>query len=562
MTGMTENRKNKLFLLATIVFVTLAIVGGIRSYSPVPFWDMWDGYLGFFTKVISGDISAWWAQHNEHRIVLARILFWLDLALFAGQGWFLIAVNYLLQLLICILFWKIWKEVRSDKHHWIGYFIIAWLFLWIQNNNLIWGFQSQFILAQLLPLAAFYFLHRAASATTNKHIDFYFALFLGVLSIGSMANGILALPLMTGYALVVRMGWRHTVLLTVLSVIALWLYFLDFNAPSGHGSLKQALSETPLDLMAYVLLYVGGPFYYLFGKGGFGQAIAITAGFFMIASCALFAWRIVPIAHRTTLPLALLLFILFVGGTALGTGGGRVIFGIDQALSGRYMTPALMAWAALLLLYLPKLEYISQSLRSRVWVPFLLLILLMLPLQLKALESKQSVLFEREIAALAIELGVEDQSQIGNVFPSADWALSIAEEPVARNLSVFGIFPYKDAREMIGQNSTKSLQPDYHCLGSIDEIQIIKGDAKFIRVIGWIFDPHKRQVPKAAQLIDEHGIVQGLIVTGLPRHGVATAIDSIARNSGFKGYVSASVQGLAVNLIDLQGSCQLSTKIP
>lgn len=562
MTGKTENRKNKLFLLVALAFVGLAIIGGIRSYSAVPFWDMWDGYLGFFTKVMSGDTSAWWAQHNEHRIVLARVFFWMDLVFFAGQGWFLIVINYLLIAIVCMQFWVIWKEIRSEKHRWIGYFIIAWLFLWIQDNNLTWGFQSQFILAQLLPLSSLYFLHRAASAGTHKNANFCYALILGVLSLGSMANGILTLPLMTGYALLARMGWRRTVLLAMFSIMALWIYFLNYNSPGGHGSLKLALNETPIDLMVYVLLYIGGPFHYLFGKGDFGQVIAITAGSFMVVSCAVLALRIVPDAQKTTLPLALLIFILYIGGTALGTGGGRVIFGVDQALASRYMTPALMAWVALLLLYLPKLEIVGQSLQSKVWAPFLLLSFLMLPLQLKALSSKQGELYERKIAALALELGVKDQNQVSHVFPSADWALTLAEKPVAKNLSVFGSMPFKDAREMIGQKSTKALRSDIQCLGSIDEVQTIEGDTKFIRVRGWIFEPSDRNIPKSAQLIDENGIVQGLIITGQSRPDVGSAIDPHAKNSGFKGYVRASAQGQGINLIDPQGACQLSASIP
>lgn len=559
---MTENRKSKLFLLTALIFVVLAIIGGIRAYSPVPFWDMWDGYLGFFSKVMSGDTYAWWAQHNEHRIVLARIFFWLDLALFAGQGWFLIVVNYLLHAGVCILFWRIWKEISFEKHQWIGYFLISWLFLWIQENNLTWGFQSQFILAQLLPLLSLYFLHRAASVGTDKYLDYCFALIFGVLSIGSMANGILALPLMTAYTIFARMGWRRSVLLTVLSMFSLWLYFFDYNAPGGHGSLGLALRETPLDLIYYVLIYLGGPFYYLFGTGDFGQVIAAAAGIFMVVSCAFFGWRIVPIANKATLPLALLVFILYIGGTALGTGGGRVLFGVDQALASRYMTPALMAWSALLLLYLPKLEAVGQSVKTRVWLPFLLLSLLMLPLQLKALASKQGLLFEREIAALALELGIEDKSQISNIFPNASWAMAIADKPVATNLSVFGNFPYKDGREIIHQNYTKASRPDYKCLGSIDEVEAIEGDTKFIRVRGWIFDPHSRQAPKGAQLIDGNRIVQGLIISGQNRPDVANAIDSFAANSGFKGYVSALAQGQTVDLIDPQGSCQLSATIP
>jgi hypothetical protein len=151
----------------------LAVVGGARAYSPVPFWDMWNGYLEFFTKVSDGQWSAWWAQHNEHRIVLARIFFWLDLTLFDGQGWFLLIVNYGLLILVCFLFYIIWKEVELDKEKaWIGYFLMAWLFLWIQNENLHWGFQSQFILAQLLPLISFYLFHLSyLSLTLFVHVQ-------------------------------------------------------------------------------------------------------------------------------------------------------------------------------------------------------------------------------------------------------------------------------------------------------------------------------------------------------------------------------------------------------
>jgi len=550
------------FALSGVTFVALAVIGGFRMYSHVPFWDMWDGYLGFYVKVSAGDWSAWWAQHNEHRIVLARMFFWLDLGLFQGQGWFLLVINYILIGMACLIFWQAWKEKTTDGTPWVGYFLIAWLFSWSQENNLTWGFQSQFILAQLLPLAAFYFIHRAAAAGMHQSRDFYFAILFGVLAIGSMANGVLVLPLMTGYALLARMGWKRGALLAVLSAACLWLYFHDFKAPANHGSLTQALRDDPLGLVHYVLLYVGGPFSYFFGKEGVGQAVATIAGIFMVGSSAAFAWRIMPVAHKATLSLALLVFILYVGGTALGTAGGRLIFGVDQALSSRYMTPALMAWAALLLLYLPKLKAVSQPVRGKIWMPFLLLVLLMLPQQLKALGSKQDVLFEREIAALALELGVKDQAQIGNVFPSADWAQSISEVPIARNLSIFGVFPIKDARETVGRTTNETSRLDPLCQGGVDEVQSVEGDARYLRVRGWFFDPNRDMAPKSARLLDGDGVVQGIILTGQPRPDVASAIGPAAGGSGFKGYVQAEAQGKTLVLRDPEGDCQLAETVP
>ena len=549
---MTENRKSQLFLLAATVFVALAITGGVRGYSPVPHWDMWDGYLGFFTKVMSGDVSAWWAQHNEHRIVLARVFFWLDLALFAGQGWFLIVVNYLLQAVVCILFWTIWKESRNERHRWLGYFLIAWLFWWIQKNNLEWGFQSQFILAQMLPLAALYFLHRAVHVRTEFNKWFLLAMALGVLSIGSMANGVLALPIMTVYAVLARMGLRRIVILCVLSVFTLGAYFYGYVAPAGHGSFGQALRTNPLGLLHYVVVYVGGAF--SFGDSYVGLWTATIAGIFLVVSSVFFALKALARPRDETLRLALMAFILYIGGTALGTAGGRLMFGIDQALASRYMTPSLMAWAALLILYLPQINSLRLSAQNKLWVWFAILLLLMLPKQLETLGSKKDRSFDRQLAALAVEMGVKDAGQIKHVFPSVPWIMAIAEKPIAENWSIFGMVPIKNQHEVLRTKLNVGNAADT-CKGAIDVVSTIDGDSQYMKLRGWIFDPVQNKVPAYALLIDAVGAVYGVVLTGDDRKDVADAINSHARYSGAKGYLLADAKDKALKIFVPESDC-------
>jgi hypothetical protein len=79
------------------------------------------------------------------------------------------------------------------------------------------------------------------------------------------------------------------------------------------------------------------------------------------------------------------LFILYIGGTALATAGGRLIFGIEQALTSRYMTPSLMAWAALFVIIMPKLVTSYERLKWQLCMPLSLIILVMLPMQIKSL---------------------------------------------------------------------------------------------------------------------------------------------------------------------------------
>lgn len=558
MTGMTENRKSMLFLLAALFFVVLAIIGGIRAYSPVPFWDMWDGYLGFFSKVMSGDMSAWWAQHNEHRIVLARIFFWLDLALFDGQGWFLIVVNYLLQAVVCMLFWSIWKESRSDKHHWIGYFLIAWLFGWIQKNNLEWGFQSQFILAQLLPLASLYLLHRAVNGEADINKWFMLALVLGVLSIGSMANGVLALPIMTVYAVLTRMGLRRIVILSVVSVFALGAYFYGYVAPAGHGSLGQALRTNPLGLLHYVVVYVGGAF--SFGNSHVGVWTATIAGIFLIVSSVFFAFNFLTGPRDETLRLALLAFILYIGGTALGTAGGRLIFGVETALASRYMTPSLMAWVALLLLYLEKINYFRLSVQNKLWVWFFILLLLMLPKQLESLGSEKARNFHRKLAALTVELGVKDEAQIKHVFPSVDWILAIADNPKKENWSIFGIHPIKDKNQIL-RTKLDIVNATNMCRGSVDEILKIDGESQYLKLRGWVFDAVKNKVPEYAFMVDDVGTVYGVVLTGDDRMDVAKAISPKARYSGAKGYLLTDAQDKTLRVYVPESACLANVNI-
>jgi hypothetical protein len=554
------NNKNLLFLLAALLFVGLAIVGGVRAYSPVPYWDMWNGYLGFFTSVSDGQLGAWWAQHNEHRIVLARAFFWLDLAVFGGQGWFLVVVNYILLMLVCLLIYFVWKEVEPDKEIlWIGNFLMAWLFWWIQNNNLVSGFQSQFILAQLLPLTSFYFLHLSCLRERTEAKFFALSIFSATLSIGSMANGILALPLMVVFALIMRLGWRKTVLIGIFTVICVGFYFYEYNSPGSHGSLRQAILTNPVGLLHYVAVYVGGPF--SFGSRIIGLWTATAAGMFLIFSSMYFAWRVFSSNRHDSLQLALLMFILFVGGTAFGTAGGRQVFGVDQALESRYMTPSLMAWAALFILYYINSFSIRVWAAKKLWISLSVLLVLMLPQQLKALKPQTEMLYERNMAALALELGIKDNAQIGHVFPSADWALDIVGSPVQRNYSIFGMKPYKDLRQNIGKTSNENNTVLKECKGYLDSVEPVQNDARFIKIKGWLWSEVEVDNSDLIKITDSNKQIAGYGLIGQFRPDVVQKINKNAIGSGFKAYLASGHQGEELLVKSFKFNCHLSIKV-
>lgn len=557
-----EKNVNLFFVLLAAIFILLAIIGGIRSYSPVPLWDMWNGYLGFFTELSTGDVSSWWKQHNEHRIVLARVLFWIDITFFQGAGWFLIIVNYSLIVAVCTLFYFILKEqLNSEKENFtrkiLSLLIVILLFSWIQKDNLSWGFQSQFILAQLLPLLSFFLLHKSFVSKNNSDYLFFFACLTGVLALGSMANGILTLPLMTLFAMILRMNWQRIAILIILAVCTTLLYFYDYHSPDGHGSILDALLNNQLGLIQFLLLYVGGPFSYLSGIGN--QILAQLAGCFLIISSVLFAWRALSNPINSSLCLVMLVFILYIGGTAFGTGCGRLIFGLEQALNSRYQTPALMAWAALLVLYAPTISSLEKHYSKQIILVLIMIPLLLLPEQHKAIRSQQDKLFERWIAALALELGIKDQQQISSIFPSAEWALSIIKKPVENNLSIFGHPLIKDTRQLIGRYVEN--KSTVQCQGHLDNISHIDNVGKYIKIQGWLFQPYQNNSPESIYILNKDNQVIGYALTGQTRMDVAKVIDPKANNSGYKGYM-LKVQGKKITLIGNNPNCKLNVKVP
>ena len=133
------------------------------NYSSVPYWDMWDASYKFYIDLKAGQINEIWRQHNEHRIVLSKLLFWVDYEFFGGKSAFLIFINYLLLSLGVFTLIQYTKRL-AGKPNWdkstltYMFFLTGWIFTWVQHENIVWGFQSQFFLSVLLPLIAFFFL--------------------------------------------------------------------------------------------------------------------------------------------------------------------------------------------------------------------------------------------------------------------------------------------------------------------------------------------------------------------------------------------------------------------
>lgn len=551
--------------LLAVFFVLAAIRGGVDSYSPIPFWDMWSGYLGFFTKLSDDAWTGWWKPHNEHRIVLSKLLFWLDLYFFQGSIVFLVVANFVFAALAAWLFIAMARQASPVGAHpgpvrILGAALVCLLFSWTQAENFGWGFQSGFFLVQLVPLFAFYLLYRAQVAPTRRQLLFAGAALVGFASLGTMANGVLVLPLMAVLAGVLRFGKSRVALLVVLAAIA-WLLYFSGTFPARQRMGIGPLLTNPLALLHYAVLYLGSPFYYL---PGIGRLAADMAGVFFLVGTAGLLVRILPTARAlpvgtaSVVPLILLFFIAYIVATALLTGYGRLAMGLEQATSSRYTTTALMGWCALLVAAATLAR--RDTTRWFVGALALLVALLLVPRQLIVFDEPEPHPFERLIAGLALEIGVRDERQIREVTPRLNHTIAVADTARKRGLSAFGRPPLQGIRERIGQQHVAL--PAGPCRAAIESVAVVPQDERYRLVEGWIYQPDAGVAPAEVLLVDATGRLVGYGFTGKRRPDIAHILGVRSRDIGFKGYLLSSYTSERIFVVGEQPACRWEGSLP
>lgn len=471
----------------------------VASFDAVPFWDMYNGTLDFYARFTSGDWPALWDAHNEHRIVLSRLLFLVDLNLLDGTTPFLWLVNLALAGLIALVLVAFLREVPGGRTFaWMPAFLVAVSFSELQKENFYWSFQSQFFLAFLLPLAALYFALLSLTRPERSAAHFAASTGLGILSVGAMANGILALPVLTVFALLTRMSWQRVAILAGLSILGFAAYFHGLPDKADAPSVLQVLQENPSRFVRYILTYLGGPF------AETGKVISAIAGLALLILALRAAWKHIPRRNASSAEIALLGFMGYILLTALVTAIGRANFGVNQALSSRYATPNLMNWCVLLMLYLPWLaatpRRVVKSTRA-----LLVLALLLFIVQLSALKPSKTGT-DRMAAALALELGIPDQDQIIHVYPRAGEALQIVDELRNDPKAIFAKEPIRAVGDLIGTRTTAAISP---CADPAFRTTPVP-ETDWMRINGPVLPGQGERL----MISDEAGLVLGVAIQG------------------------------------------------
>jgi hypothetical protein len=537
--------------VVSFFFFASTIFGAVRNYCPVPFWDMWDSDIGFYEQVSRGRWDAWWAPHAEHWILFSKLFFWLDHKYLHGLSLLLILLNLVLMSQLWLgLFLGTRALLKENPNENLLIVAGSWLalicFSWMQKENITWAFQSQFFAACLFPMLAFQCMALSAS-TSRSRLWFGMALLCGLISVGTLASGLLALPLIVLMTIVLRQPRPRIMLAAVATLCSIVPY--PKGAIGVYGSPINNLQLHAAEAWQFFLSCLGGPFRVIANDFFVGR---VAGAVFLVgfAHCALLWFQR---KERNPMFLAFVIFLSNVIATALATTSGRVIFGIDSVAEtvnqpiptagafNRYLTFPLLGWAVLSILigyyYREHSNFPGAAL-----VLSLLFPLLLLPSQLDSIRGDPSVIKHQHlVAALALDLGVNDKETIRAIYPVGR-IYGFANEASRRHLSVFGLPTFRNARGYLKQEA--DTLPLRQCRGHIDAIVPLNGQDGVSRMRGWAFDEVPGRVPQEVFLVKENDKIVAVGLTGSPRADVEQAVNRKAGLSGFDGYLFGGVNNV------------------
>jgi hypothetical protein len=537
-------------LLGGICTIAVAVYTILVSYSSLPWLDTWE-YIAAIAKGESPLSPSWlWRQHNEHRLVIQKLFFVVDLKMFHARQVFLLASIALLQLLHLMLWgWSMrvlggWRGALWRSGVGLAAFCIFCPSPWL---NYVMGFQVCYVLSPLFATLSFVglLLYWGDSQHPDKAPSSKF-LWLSILAaLGgaySLSNGNLLWPMLVAAALFLRLRLSVVLSFAITGAVSTALYFYHFVRPSYHANPVASLS-TPLRLLEFVAVY--------FGSSWVNEPI-VTAGVIGIigSALALVVLLRTPYYVRTSRAFALQLVLTgaFCVGTAFLTAAGRLNFGVAQAFQNRYQTFALLFWCSLGLLLL---EY-AFSLRAKQYRFLMAQICLLAVLVRGAILADRPIReargygFALNVVSTALRTGVDEPTAAIAAATSSDKFLLGVNYLKEHQLSLFWGWD----TSLLGSPLDKAYRvvSPGECTGRLELAPPMGSAAPGLHIEGWAWDRRHHRPPYEIVATTD-GMITGLAVVGHRRPG-ARAVDPEIRSSytGFVGYVRQPKPGAVVKV--------------
>jgi hypothetical protein len=325
-------------------FISLAAFSFVAIFSlPFPFGDEWE-WIGRVTGDEPVTFTWLWSQHNEHRMLVPRLIY-LGLGELTGfdfrAGAFF---NVFILSSLSASMMLAARTIRGKTRYYDAFFPFVFLH-WGQAENLIWGFQLNFITSVVLEGIVLLFVLRC---NTQTGIKSYLSITICLLLLGSCGTyGLVFLPPMVCWMIFVSIskwqsgctnaGYQYAkrdsaIILAFAVILAAFvaLYFYGLHTSVSNPSIFSAL-QTGVQFLS-------------FGIGPAAKAIWPFSGLLILVVCSTFVWQCLKIfIYRPAERIRTAGLLMYFGGIlslAAAIGWGRAYIGPMAGFEVRYMTLA------------------------------------------------------------------------------------------------------------------------------------------------------------------------------------------------------------------------------
>lgn len=416
----------------------------------IPFFDDW-AFVDMIDRYLSGNLTLHdiWAQHNEHRPVTIKLVTLLSASL---TNWNLVTMMifsaFVAFLTFCLIAFQISRTFRILEIKGYGLLIIfssLMLSGLSQYENWTWAIAGHWFLVNFFAISAFVLLSSPSAGVSG----FAMALVCAVLSLLSMAHGFLTLVL--GLFILILQPVEHELTFLTKRVkpitwtigmgFVTWLFFGNYVRPEHHPPFTKFLDE-PVMFLKYIAAYPASSLL---------RDIELEALFFGAASVFVFAILSVLMMHKMSRNskyywsfIPWISIGLYALGTGLITAIGRLGFGWEHALTGRYTTMSALFYVAMAVIMWGLMKDFEFSgprnthraiVGSMANVPVYLLIALSLFSSIRMFHKFPDFQAKRLIAMETL-LNAGDQNNLLLVFPDAEFVIQKNEILKRQSLSL------------------------------------------------------------------------------------------------------------------------------
>ncbi|GAB3181823.1 hypothetical protein [Telluribacter humicola] len=325
------------------IFIFIAILVPIFIYFwvfdfyaiNIPKWDdhTLKEFLLNYTQATTW--SERWAalakQHNEHRILLTRLVALIDYQIFGALNYVhLMLVGNIMLLGVILLCWLI---LRANKKPFYTLLPIPFIWLTLASwENMYWGMASiQNFGVVVLVLWALYL------SILPQFGYFILSLFIVAIAVVTSGNGLLILPIGAVILFLAKKGSRFGIWL-VMSGLYIYLYFSTYSTPDSNTTHRAGLLDLFKGYMAFL-----GSFAEAFPVQDHLQVCIIMGVVLFLVAVSIISTNLFRIvlshyeyqAARTT-DLFCLGTLLFILGTAAIVVYSRADLGVGPLITSRY----------------------------------------------------------------------------------------------------------------------------------------------------------------------------------------------------------------------------------